>query len=143
MKNRKTAVAAALMPLCAACILFALALPALAETTLAPFGSTLFQGNFSQAKPETREIGPGDKILLRLWGGCSFDGTLVVGDQGDIDVPGVGMVPLAGLQESQLTDALRSKLNASGQENTQIYCRILNVQPISLVVTGSVMKPGR
>ena len=110
---------------------------------LAPFASNLFQGNFAQAKPETREIGPGDKILLRLWGGSSFDGTLTVSDMGDVDLPGIGKMALAGLQEAQLGEALRSKLNAAGQESTQVYFRLLNAQPISLVVTGSVMKPGR
>ncbi|SBW08999.1 Polysaccharide export protein [uncultured delta proteobacterium] len=109
----------------------------------APFAANLFQGNFAHSKPESREITPGDRILLRLWGGSSFDGTLTVDDQGDIDLPGVGAMTLAGLQESQLGEALRSKLNAAGQESSQIYCRVLNAQPIALVVTGYVMKPGR
>ncbi len=117
--------------------------PAFAAPDSIPFGSSLFQGNFAQAKPENREIGAGDKILLRLWGGMAFDGTLTVGDLGDIELPDIGAVTLAGLQESQLSEALRSKLNAAGQENTQIYCRVLNSQPISVTVTGSVKKPGR
>ncbi len=144
-------------PLCAV-FLFIAAVPAFAAdrapdlaksavagsaSVLAPFASNLFQGNFAQARPETREIGPGDKILLRLWGSTTFDGTLIVNEQGDVELPEIGVLPLAGLPENQLTEALRSKLNATGRESTQIYCRMLNAQPISLVVTGSVMKPGR
>lgn len=133
------ALAAALYP--AAPILAAEGTSAPADP--APFAANLFQGNFAQSRPEAREIAPGDRILLRLWGGSSFDGTLTVDDQGDIELPGVGSLTLAGLQEAQLDEALRSKLNAAGQEGTQIYCRVLNAQPIALMVTGYVMKPGR
>ncbi len=113
------------------------------KTDPAPFGANLFQGNFAQSGTEAREISSGDKILLRLWGGLTFDDTLTVDEQGLITLPGIGSMPLAGLQEAQLGDALRSKLDAAGQSDTRIYCRLLNAQPVSVVVTGPVMKPGR
>ena len=146
----KSALFAVTLLLCAASFSVSPAVPApvapqaaASGANLAPFASNLFQGNFAQAKPEAREVGQGDKMLLRLWGGSSFDGTLIVDDQGEIDLPGIGKMAIAGLQEAQLSEALRSKLNAAGQESTQVYYRVLNSQPVSIVVTGSVMKPGR
>lgn len=57
----------------------------------APFGSNLFQGNFSQARAgDSREIGAGDRLVLRLWGGRAFDGVLTVDDAGQIELPEIG-----------------------------------------------------
>ncbi|MCL1940071.1 MAG: polysaccharide biosynthesis/export family protein [Desulfovibrionaceae bacterium] len=123
-------------------LLAASALAAPAGADLAPFGSGLFQGNFARSEEQAREIAPGDRILLRLWGGVSFDGALDVNGQGAIDIPEVGSMTVAGLQEGQLDEALRSKLNAAGQEATQTYCRLLNARPITITVTGTVKKPG-
>lgn len=145
----KATLVAVILLLCAASFSVSPAAPAAAPqatasgTSLAPFASNLFQGNFAQAKPETCEIGQGDKILLRLWGDISFDGTLTVNDQGEIELPGIGNMAVAGLQEAQIGEALRSKLSVAGQGSTQAYYRLLNSQPVSIVVTGSVMKPGR
>lgn len=109
---------------------------------LLPFGSGLFQGNFSQPANQAREIGVGDRILLRLWGGITLEATFEVSPNGGIDIPELGPMAVAGLQEGQLADAVRSKLSAAGKESTQLYCRLLNAQPITVVVTGSVKKPG-
>lgn len=120
------------------------ATPAGAAPELTPFASNLFQGNFAQTKQDNKEIAPGDQLLIRLWGGeVSFDGTVIVSEQGSIDLPGLGAAFVDGLLEAQLAESLRSKLNAGGNEGTQIYCRVLNSQPIAVVVTGFVMKPGR
>lgn len=108
-----------------------------------PFAANLFQGNFAKSGAEGRELGPGDKILLRLWGGSTFDGTLTISEHGDIDIPDLGKMPVSGLQEAQLSEALRSKLNALGREGTQLYVHLLNAQPVSIFVTGYVMQPGR
>lgn len=130
----------------AALLLFSATIPAAHAASpgsgLAPFGSSLFQGNFAQTTADAREIGPGDRVLLRLWGGLTFDGTLAVNDQGDIDIPGIGAMAVSGLRENQLGDALSSKLNAAGLGDTKSYCRLLDAQPITVMVTGSVKKPG-
>lgn len=108
-----------------------------------PFGIRLFQGNFARTGTEARAIGPGDRVVIRLWGGLSLDETLTIDDQGAIELPEVGPLTLGGLQEAQLGEALRSKLDASGRESVQVYARLLNAQPISVIVTGAAVKPGR
>lgn len=109
---------------------------------LTPFGSSLFQGNFAKTLSDKREIGPGDRILIRIWGDYSFDSILDVNDFGEVTLPGIGVLTVAGLPESQLKEALRSKLNVSGTASAEIYCRLLNAQPITVMVTGSVKTPG-
>lgn len=110
----------------------------------APFGANLFQGNFSQARSgEAREVGSGDRMVLRLWGSHSFDGVLTVNDAGDIELPDVGPVPVVGLAQAQLAEAIRSKLNAVGAADVQIYVTLMDSRPVSLFVTGFVPRPGR
>ncbi|MBO6170887.1 MAG: polysaccharide biosynthesis/export family protein, partial [Desulfovibrio sp.] len=82
-----------------------------------PYAANLFQGNFSQSAASGDKnaavIAPGDRVVLRLWGGgLKVDDTLVVSPDGRLDVPEVGVIPVAGLGYDTLTEALRSKLAA-------------------------------
>lgn len=114
------------------------------QPEVAPFGANLFQGNFGATRSgDTREIVAGDRLVLRLWGDRAFDGILTVNDAGDVDIPEVGPVPLAGLAQAQLADAIKSKLNATGVENVQMYVTLMDSRPLSVFVTGFVLRPGR
>ena len=58
-------------------LLLLLPTAAWADSEPAPFGANLFQGNFSQAKAnDAREVGAGDRLVLRLWGARNFDDVL-------------------------------------------------------------------
>lgn len=114
------------------------------QADIAPFGANLFQGNFAAARSgDTREIVAGDRLVLRLWGDRSFDGVLTVNEAGDVDITDVGPVPVAGLAQAQLADAIKSKLSATGVENVQMYVTLLDSRPLSVFVTGFVLRPGR
>lgn len=116
---------------------------AFAADTPAPYGANLFQGNFGQASSAT-VIAPGDRVVLRLWGGSlNVDTVLEVSASGQLDIPDVGQMTVTGLPQDKLQDALRSKLAASGHADSQIYLAPMDAQPISLFVTGNVPKPGR
>lgn len=125
-------------------LLLLLPTAAWADSEPAPFGANLFQGNFSQAKAgDAREVGAGDRLVLRLWGARNFDDVLTVGDTGLIEVPDLGAIPVAGLAQSQLVEAIRSKLAAAGDPETQVYVTLLDGRPIAVFVTGFVPRPGR
>ncbi|WP_297669887.1 polysaccharide biosynthesis/export family protein [uncultured Desulfovibrio sp.] len=113
-----------------------------------PYAANLFQGNFSQSAASGDKnaavIAPGDRVVLRLWGGgLKVDDTLVVSPDGRLDVPEVGVIPVAGLGYDTLTEALRSKLAAGGRTDTQIYAAPLDARPVTVFVTGGVARPGR
>ncbi|MBQ2476137.1 MAG: polysaccharide biosynthesis/export family protein, partial [Desulfovibrio sp.] len=116
--------------------------PVLAADAPRPFASNLFGGSFAKA-PSQALCAPGDRIVLRIWGGeVSFDGTLAVGPDGTVDVPGIGPVPVAGLEHAKIADALKSKLLAMGDAASQIYLAPLDSRPVAVIVTGCVAKPG-
>ncbi len=125
-------------------LLFLVPAAAAADSEPAPFGANLFQGNFSQARSaDSREVGAGDRLVLRLWGARTFDDVLTVSDDGSVEVPELGVIPVAGLAQSQLAEAVRTKLAAAGDTETQIYVTLLDGRPIALFVTGFVPRPGR
>lgn len=114
-----------------------------------PFGSNLFQGNFSTKTADAAQgnhgvLGAGDRIVLRLWGGISFDDTVTVDADGSITVPQVGTFSVVGLSADKVTEALRSKLAASSAsaEAVQVYVAPLDARPVTVFVTGGVLKPG-
>ena len=112
--------------------------PALAASAPQPYAANLFQGHFSQAKDakDTSVIMPGDRVVLRLWGGdVRVDQTLAVADDGHLDVPQVGAIPVAGLGYDKLAEALRSKLAAAGHGDVQIYAAPLDARPVAVFVT--------
>lgn len=121
----------------------------------APFAANLFQGHFSaETKPVLQ---PGDRLVLRLWGPVTFDGVLSVDADGFVDIPGAGRLPVAGLPQDPpelLEKAIASKLrtvppsgDSSGSATANngesgVYVRPMNTQPVTVMVTGFVPKPG-
>lgn len=121
--------------------------PAHAEAL--PFGSNLFQGNFAKGTDPAQNaqavLGAGDRLVLRLWGGITFDDTVTVDATGNITVPQVGTFSVAGLSADKVAEALRSKLSATAAstEAVQVYVAPLDSRPVTIFVTGGVQKPGR
>src|SRR5690606_12536459 len=70
------------------------------QTTNKMFGSQLLKGAFASTAGSTfnssYQINPGDNINLRLWGAYQFNGTQSVDPQGNIFIPNVGPVKVAG-----------------------------------------------
>lgn len=126
-----------------------LVMPHNARAENQPFGSNLFQGNFAKGTEPTPNaqalLGAGDRLVLRLWGGITFDETVTVDTAGNISVPQVGTFSVAGLSADKVAEALRSKLatTAATSEAVQVYVAPLDARPVTVFVTGGVQKPGR
>ncbi len=70
---------------------------------------------------------------------------MTIDQEGCISLADFGRIPLAGLPldpRDQIEQAIRSKLNAAGLGNVQVYSRPLDTQPVSIFVTGFVPRPG-
>lgn len=114
---------------------------------LQPFGANLFQGNFASTYGSGMNgdyvILPGDRITVRIWGARSYDDVLFVDQQGNIFLPEVGPIQVAGLTQAALSQAVRSKLTAVFPENVNIYVNLQSAQPVAVYVAGNVPNPGR
>lgn len=114
---------------------------------LQPFGARLFRGNFASTygsgMNDEYVIQPGDRITVRVWGARSYDDVLFVDQHGNIFLPEVGPVRVAGLSQSVLPSAVRAELASVFPENVNIYVNLQSSQPVAVYVAGNVPNPGR
>lgn len=112
------------------------------------FGASLFEAvptTFAPIDrvPVTAEyvIGPGDEILLRVWGQINLDLALPVDRTGSIYIPQVGNVSVSGLQFKQLPDYLRSQLERVFR-NFDLSVNMGKLRSIQIYVVGQARRPG-
>ena len=110
------------------------------------FGSQLFGGTFrGTINPGFNPdyvITVGDRINVRLWGAFNFEGSLVVDPQGNVFIPNVGPIAVAGIKSSQLNPAMERGIRKTFKSNTDIYAALDASQPVKVYVTGFVRQPG-
>ena len=118
-----------------------------AESDLKPFGSNLFTGGFSGEKEDGLNpeyiISTGDQVELRVWGATEINETLVVDPKGNIFIPKVGPVAIAGVRNDKLNDHVKTAVRQVYTENVQVYTSLVSSQPVAVFVTGFVRNPGR
>jgi protein involved in polysaccharide export with SLBB domain len=86
-------------------------------------------------------IGPGDEILLRVWGQIDLNGKLVVDRGGEVFLPKVGALSVAGLQYQQLPDYFRSALGRVFR-NFDLTVSLGQLRSIQVFVVGQARRPG-
>lgn len=110
------------------------------------FGHWLFRGEFGRESfngfnPDYR-ITIGDRVQVQLWGGVEFEQSLTVDHQGNIFLPKVGPVKVAGVRNEKLNDTLLAALGRVYQKNVSLYATLDVSQPVKIFVTGFVKQPG-
>jgi protein involved in polysaccharide export with SLBB domain len=81
--------------------------------------------------------------VVRVWGAKTYDDVLIVDQQGNIFLPEVGPVPVAGMRQGELLNTVKARLATVFIENVDIYVNLLSSQPVAVYVTGFVNRPGR
>ncbi len=120
---------------------------ALGPTAALPvFGQQLFTGQFKSQSATgfnaAYQIQQGDRIVLRLWGAITSEGTLTVDPQGNIFVPNVGPVGVQGVRNGDLNERFERAIKSVYRKNVQVYASLEAAQPVKVYVTGFVSKPG-
>ena len=111
------------------------------------FGSQLFSGNFAAERDQSMNPGyiitMGDRLSVQTWGTVTINDVFVVDGQGNIFLPDIGPVKVAGLANSALTAAVRRSVQKIYRDGFDVYTNVLNAKPVGVMVTGRVEKPGR
>ncbi|MDH5751641.1 MAG: polysaccharide biosynthesis/export family protein [Deltaproteobacteria bacterium] len=121
--------------------------PESGEDELRPFGYNLFTGGFR--KEQERGINPdyriseGDQIALRIWGTVTINDILVVDPQGNVFIPNVGPVKVAGVRNADLNTVVNTAVRNIYTSNVNVYTSLNSSQPVAVFVTGFVLSPGR
>lgn len=117
------------------------------SVVLRPFASNLFEGRFAGTFSDMTSsdyiLAPGDRVVVRIWGARSYDDVLVVDQQGNLFLPEVGPIHVAGLRQASLLATVKQAIGRVFTDNVQVYVNLQSAQPVAVYVTGFVNSPGR
>jgi protein involved in polysaccharide export with SLBB domain len=91
--------------------------------------------------PSNYVIGPGDELRLRAWGQLTFQANVRVDRSGDVYLPQVGPVHVAGLPFSELDPHLRQAIGRVFH-NFDLTVDVGQIRAIQVYVAGEARRPG-
>jgi polysaccharide export outer membrane protein len=91
--------------------------------------------------PADYVLGPGDELLIRIWGQVSLNQRTTVDRDGSIYLPKIGEFSVVGLKYSQLQPALNSELSRVFK-NFELSVSLGRLRSIQIYVVGEVRLPG-
>lgn len=116
------------------------------NTPVQIFGEQLFRGAFATTSGSTFNdsyvINVGDNVQVRMWGAYQYAATMTVDPQGNIFLPNVGPVKVAGVQNGNLQNVVQSAIARIYRSNVGVYASLEEAQPVKVFVTGFVNQPG-
>jgi protein involved in polysaccharide export with SLBB domain len=80
---------------------------------------------------------------VNTWGAFESSNVYLVDAQGNIFLPNVGPIQVAGTKNSELTLKVRTGLSRVYARNFEVYTNLLSAKPVAVFVTGGVTRPGR
>jgi protein involved in polysaccharide export with SLBB domain len=124
---------------------------------LTPFGYNIFNFPATTFEPVTNAptppgyiLGPGDEVILTMWGETQLYQSLVINREGQITIPNIGPVPAQSLTIDKLKEKLLRRLttvysgikNGGPDANTWVELSIGRLRSLQVFVLGEVKKPG-
>jgi protein involved in polysaccharide export with SLBB domain len=111
------------------------------------FGQQIFDGGFSGLRTAglnpLYKVSAGDQVIVRIWGAVNVDRVLPVDPQGNLFIPSIGPVNVAGVSQGELNQKVKSAIKSIYPKNVNVYTQLQGPQPVGVFVTGFVKKPGR
>ncbi len=104
-----------------------------APTTFAPLDRIPVPANYV--------LGPGDELLIHVWGKIDLDTRATVDRNGQVFVPTIGSLTVAGLPYEQLQSFLRSAF-AKLYKDFDLNVTLGQLRSIQVFVLGSARQPG-
>ncbi|GFD88199.1 capreomycidine hydroxylase [Tenacibaculum sp. KUL152] len=121
--------------------------PAQAPMENPPFAANLFIGGFESERTsglnDNYLVAPGDKIAIYLWGAVNFSNVVTVDNQGNIFIPNIGPISVANTPAGSVNQTVTSKIKQVYTNDVNIYVNLLTSTPVSVFVSGPVLRPGQ
>jgi protein involved in polysaccharide export with SLBB domain len=122
--------------------------PTIISRDLTQFGYNLFQEPSSTFAPVTDVpvgpdyvVGPGDNLVLYMWGLVDNNFSLPVDRKGEVFIPKVGVMPVGGLTFSDAERMVQRRL-AAYYSGFQIRLAMGELRTVNVLVVGEVARPG-
>lgn len=119
------------------------------------FGREVFSGedltyspNYNMATPKGYQLAAGDEVAITVWGASALNIVGVISPDGNITIPDLGPVHLAGLTIEAAEKRLRADLSqiyvglSSENPNTFVTLSLANIRSIKVNVVGEAVRPG-
>lgn len=100
-----------------------------------------FEPNMNIATPTNYRIGPGDEVVIEIYGASQKSLTLSVTPEGTVTVPGYGPIYISGMSVGAANAKIRSTLG-SRYSSSQIKATVGQTRTIIVNVMGEVKVPG-
>lgn len=111
------------------------------------YGRDLFEGREAYAAdsalpaPDNYLLGPGDEVRLQVWGPVDFNTSLTIDRNGQVNIPKVGVVTLAGVAVRDLDKTLQGHLGKVFT-NFSANATLGRLRGIQVYVVGQALQPG-
>lgn len=105
--------------------------------------SLTFEPNVNLATPANYQLGPGDEVIIDIWGASQNTIREEISPDGTINIQDLGIVNLNGMTITEASDFLKrelSKIYSDSQNSIQVT--LGNARSISINVMGEVLVPG-
>ena len=100
-----------------------------------------FEPNMNLATPSRYVLGPGDVVVVEIYGASQRSMQLTVSPEGEITVPGYGPIQVSGLSVESANARIRSTLG-SRYSSSNIKMSVNRSRTIMVHVMGEVKAPG-
>ena len=114
---------------------------------LRPFGIEFFALSTEMAPPadiaslDDYVLGPGDNLIIFLWGRVEKEYNLTVDREGKLFIPTVGELTVWGLSLEQFTQRAQKRF-AAVYSDFELTCSLGRIRSIRIFITGEVQRPG-
>ena len=100
-----------------------------------------FEPNMNIATPRNHRLGPGDAVIIDIYGASQKTLETTVSPEGEVTIEGFGPVQVSGLTVAQANARLRSTLG-SRYQSSKIKLTVGQTKTIMVNVMGEVRMPG-
>ena len=100
-----------------------------------------FEPNMNIATPQNYVLGPGDQVIVDVYGASQRTIQLTISPEGEIIVPGYGPIQVSGLTVASANAKIRSTLG-SRYSSSNVKLTVGNTRTIMINVMGEVRTPG-
>ena len=112
-----------------------------------PFAANLFIGGFESERTsglnDNYMVAPGDKISIWIWGAVNYSSVVTVDNQGNIFIPNIGPIRVANTPAGTVNQTVTTKIRQVYTNDVNVYVNLLTTTPVSIYVSGPVLRPGQ
>jgi protein involved in polysaccharide export with SLBB domain len=108
--------------------------------------SLTFEPNSNLATPDNYILGPGDEVIINVWGDSETSIRAIISPQGNIQVERIGPIYLSGLTVKEANNYLQREFGKiysglSGNKS-QVKLTLGEIRTIQINIMGEVLTPG-